>query len=172
MGSGDDAAGVTIPSIFVGYTNGAEMLAHQTTAAAASQDAVLEMNTIAFQAGNTPDVVVGFSSRGPSAAMTLKPDVAAPGVNIMAQGYASGVTGEARHLGYGQASGTSMAAPHVTGAAALLRSIHPDWSNDYIKSALMSTAKYLESTMQTAPRPSRWTWALAALISRMPRSPA
>jgi subtilisin family serine protease len=73
----------------------------------------------------------------------LKPDITAPGVNILAQGYTPGATGEARHLGWGQVSGTSMAAPHVTGAAALLRQIHPTWSNAAIKSALMSTSKFV-----------------------------
>ncbi len=74
----------------------------------------------------------------------LKPDIAAPGVNILAQGYGPGTTGEDRHLSFGQASGTSMAAPHVAGAAALLKQMHPDWSPAWIKSALMSTSKYLD----------------------------
>ncbi len=80
----------------------------------------------------------------------LKPDIAAPGVNILAQGFTEGVTGEARHLGYGQASGTSMAAPHVAGAASLLQQIHPTWSPAWIKSALMSTSKYTDIYVDTA----------------------
>ncbi len=90
------------------------------------------------------DQIIGFSSRGPGVGGTLKPDIAAPGVNILAQGYTPGVTGEAIHLGYGKVSGTSMAAPHVAGAAAMLKQIHPDWSVAAIKSALMSTAKYID----------------------------
>jgi subtilisin family serine protease len=144
MGPGAVGDQATISSIFIGQSRGLEVVAKQTEAMGAGQDAVLEINTWAFQGGNTPDIIASFSSRGPSVAMTLKPDIAAPGVNIMAQGYAPGTSGEDRHLGYGQVSGTSMAAPHVAGAAALLRSIHPGWSNAYIKSALMSTAKYLE----------------------------
>ncbi len=93
--------------------------------------------------GNEPDVIANFSSRGPAVGSGLKPDITAPGVNILAQGFAPGMTGEARHLGFGEASGTSMAAPHVAGAGALLKQIHGDWSPGWIKSALMSTSKYI-----------------------------
>jgi subtilisin family serine protease len=141
MACGDDCTDIDISSIFIGQTYGEAMVdwynEHGT-------DSVLEIDTLAFQAGNEPDYVASFSSRGPGVGHVLKPDIAAPGVNILSQGYTSAATGEARHLGYGQASGTSMAAPHVAGAAALLRQIYPDWSNAEIKSAMMSTAKYLE----------------------------
>jgi subtilisin family serine protease len=141
MAPGVSATLVTISSVFVGYTNGSGMVTwnnlHPT-------DSELTLNTLAFQAGNMPDQIADFSSRGPGGGNVLKPDIAAPGVNILAQGYTPGASGEAQYLGWGQASGTSMAAPHVTGSAALLREIHPDWSNAYIKSALMSTAKYLD----------------------------
>lgn len=141
MACGDDCSDITIPSIFIGQTPGEGMVDWY---AQYGEESVLEIDTHAFQAGNTPDVIVAFSSRGPGVGNVLKPDIAAPGSNILSQGYTPGAIAEGRHLGYGQASGTSMAAPHVTGAAALLRQIHPAWSNAYIKSALMSTAKYLE----------------------------
>jgi subtilisin family serine protease len=142
---------ITITSIFIGQGHGEAMVDWANTHGAAAQ---LAVNTLAFQAGNTPDLIIGFSSRGPGVGNTLKPDIAAPGVNILAQGYALG-TGEARHLGYGQASGTSMASPHVAGAAALLRQIHPDWSNAYIKSALMSTSKYLDIYLDDGVTPAQ-----------------
>lgn len=141
MGPGAVGNQVTIPSIFIGQTNGVALVTLYTTVGAAA--ARLRIDTTAFQAGNTPDQIINFSSRGPGVGNVLKPDIAAPGVNIVAQGYTPGATGEARHLGYGQVSGTSMAAPHVAGAAALLKQLHPNWSNAAIKSALMSTAKYL-----------------------------
>jgi len=140
MACGDDCSDITISSVFIGQTAGDGMVAWYADHGDAS---VLELNTLAFQAGNEPDYVASFSSRGPGVGYTLKPDIAAPGVNILSQGYTPGATGEARHFGYGQASGTSMAAPHVAGAAALLRQLYPDWTNADIKSALMSTAKYL-----------------------------
>ncbi len=143
MGMSGGAVGdqVTIPVISVGNADGLALVAFS---AAHPTDAQLTVNTTGFQAGSTPDLIAAFSSRGPSTRNSLKPDIAAPGVNIMAHGYAVGATGEARHLGYGQVSGTSMASPHVAGSAALLREKYPTWSNAAIKSALMSTSKYMD----------------------------
>lgn len=141
MGAGDVGGQVTISAIFVGNTAGTAMADWHATNGNASE---LTLSTLAFQAGNTADRIISFSSRGPGVGNVLKPDIAAPGVNILSQGFTPGATGEARHFGFGQASGTSMAAPHVAGAAALVRQVHPGWSNDYIKSALMSTAKFID----------------------------
>ncbi len=141
MGAGVVGDQATVSSIFIGHTDGLGVVDWYDTNGAAS---TLELDTNAFQAGNDPDRIIGFSSRGPSAAMTLKPDIAAPGVNILAQGYDPTATGEDRHLGYGQASGTSMASPHVAGSAAILRQLHPSWTNAEIKSAMMSTSKYMD----------------------------
>jgi subtilisin family serine protease len=141
MAPGNNASLVTISSILVGNTSGLGIVGWQTENPGTAK---LKLDLVAFQAGNVPDMIASFSSRGPSTRNSLKPDIAAPGVNIMAQGYTDGVSGEARHLGYGEASGTSMASPHVAGSAALLRQKYPTWSNDAIKSALMSTSKYMD----------------------------
>jgi hypothetical protein len=140
MGPGAVGHLVTISSVFIGNTAGTAMVDWHATH---GDDSEFSLSTLARQVGNDPDIIVGFSSRGPGVGNTLKPDIAAPGVNILSQGYDPLATGEARHLGFGQVSGTSMAAPHVTGAAAMLRQMHPDWSNAYIKSALMTTSKYI-----------------------------
>ncbi len=137
MGGGEVGDQVTIPSIFVGYTNGLALVDWYATH---GDDCQFAVDTFAFQLGNVPDVIASFSSRGPAFARFLEPDVTAPGSNILSGGYAAGATGVDRHAGFGQASGTSMAAPHVAGSAALLTQMHPDWTPSQIMSALKSTS--------------------------------
>ncbi|KAK6923991.1 Peptidase S8/S53 domain [Dillenia turbinata] len=91
-------------------------------------------------------VVAAFSSRGPNSISPeiLKPDLIAPGVNILA-GWsgALGPTGlavDTRRVGFNIISGTSMSCPHVSGLAALIKAAHPEWSPAAIRSALMTTA--------------------------------
>lgn len=85
------------------------------------------------------DVMAAFSSRGPAdMAGVIKPDLGAPGQSILAAYAAS--TSETET--YAAISGTSMASPHATGAAALMRAIHPGWTPAEIRSALMGTAEY------------------------------
>lgn len=80
------------------------------------------------------DTVADFSSRGPGrTGALLKPDLAAPGHRISSALYKSG-------NGASTLSGTSMAAPHVAGAMALLRQLHPTWRVDELKALAMNTA--------------------------------
>jgi len=73
----------------------------------------------------------------------VQPDLAAPGADILAawsQGNTvTGLQGDRRVVRYNIISGTSMACPHATGAAAYIKSFHPTWSPAAIKSALMTT---------------------------------
>ncbi|MEU9506852.1 S8 family serine peptidase [Micromonospora sp. NPDC048170] len=88
------------------------------------------------------DSLADFSSRGPRTGDdALKPDITAPGVGIVAARSRDGVIGEPAGDGYVSMSGTSMAAPHVAGAAALLAQKHTDWKADRLKALLMSSAK-------------------------------
>ncbi|MEU9673906.1 S8 family serine peptidase [Streptomyces parvus] len=84
-----------------------------------------------------------FSSMGPLVrSHGLKPDLSAPGVGINAAASQSvpGTEGMYRSM-----SGTSMATPHVAGAAAILKQRHPDWSGQRIKDALMTSSKKLDA---------------------------
>ncbi|OVA02302.1 Peptidase S8/S53 domain [Macleaya cordata] len=91
-----------------------------------------------------------FSSRGPSLTnpSILKPDLLAPGVNIIAAWPQNlGPTGlpeDSRRVNFTVLSGTSMACPHVSGIAALVRSVHPTWSPAAVKSAIMTTTDFID----------------------------
>ncbi|WVZ62243.1 LOW QUALITY PROTEIN: hypothetical protein U9M48_012009 [Paspalum notatum var. saurae] len=107
-------------------------------------------------------VVASFSSRGPNLispgilkvlkyrlleeddynqeTLNVQPDLSAPGVDILAAWTPlSPVSGNNRFPAYNIISGTSMACPHATGAAAYVKSFHPDWSPAMIMSALITT---------------------------------
>lgn len=75
--------------------------------------------------------------------LILQPDISAPGVDILAawspKGKLSGSETDKRSVKYKILSGTSMSCPHVTGAAAYVKSFHPQWSPAAIMSALMTT---------------------------------
>ncbi|XVE61514.1 hypothetical protein DITRI_Ditri06bG0046500 [Diplodiscus trichospermus] len=90
--------------------------------------------------------VAFFSSRGPQLLNPniLKPDVTAPGLNILAaypeKTPVNGDPTDTDYSAFNFMSGTSMACPHASAAAAYVKSFHPDWSPAAIKSAVMTTA--------------------------------
>ncbi|MFF0266228.1 S8 family serine peptidase [Kribbella sp. NPDC004536] len=89
------------------------------------------------------DKLAYYSSRGPLLYPdhVSKPDIAGPGSAIVAARAAGTSMGSPVDDYYTAADGTSMATPHVTGAAAILAQEHPDWKADQLKAALMSTSK-------------------------------
>ncbi|KAL3616566.1 hypothetical protein CASFOL_039956 [Castilleja foliolosa] len=107
------------------------------------------MAMIEFQGvvdNNPAPTMAAFSSRGPYPVdpHILKPDLTAPGVNILAAWPANisptRLKIDKRRVLFNILSGTSMSCPHVSGLIALLKSKHREWSPAAIKSALMTTA--------------------------------
>ncbi|MEU7602696.1 S8 family serine peptidase [Streptomyces sp. NPDC041003] len=100
-------------------------------------------SALTVAATDKQDRPASFSSTGPLAhSGGMKPDIAAPGVDITAA-RSQEMTGGGEGL-YRTLSGTSMATPHVVGAAAILAQQHPDWTGAQLKEHLMSTAKRLD----------------------------
>ncbi|WP_371663209.1 S8 family serine peptidase [Streptomyces sp. NBC_00280] len=88
------------------------------------------------------DKLAPFSGRGPRPGdFAVKPEITAPGVSITAARAAGTSMGTPVDDNYTAANGTSMATPHVAGAAALVAQSHPDWTGAQLKEALASTAK-------------------------------
>ena len=103
-----------------------------TVSAPGAADAALTVGAV-----DADDVLAPFSSRGPRLDGAIKPEITAPGVDILAARSQFATQSE----GYYQTmSGTSMATPHVAGAAALLLQAHPDYSAAQVKDALVSTS--------------------------------
>jgi hypothetical protein len=81
------------------------------------------------------------SCRGPRKGDgALKPEISAPGTDIVAAKAADAVIGQPVDDHYTTLSGTSMATPHVAGTAALVAQAHPDWKAQQLKARLISTA--------------------------------
>jgi hypothetical protein len=121
------------PAVHVNSTAGDAIRAYAGTVGA----------TARFTAGAATTVtdapkIAGFSSRGPSLATgdQLKPDISAPGVDILAAVAPTNHGGRMWDL----ESGTSMSSPHIAGLALLIKQAHPDWTPDMVKSAMMTTA--------------------------------
>ncbi|GAA4673474.1 S8 family serine peptidase [Phytohabitans rumicis] len=93
------------------------------------------------------DAIAEFSSGGPRQGdLALKPEIAAPGTDIVAarSGQAPPENSDPVDDHYTRMSGTSMAAPHVAGAAALLAQAHPQWNGAQLKAALMGSSRALD----------------------------
>ena len=98
---------------------------------------------ITVGASDKEDELAWFSSWGPTPDLIVKPDVLAPGVDIIAPRANNTTMGYPYNDYYTEASGTSMATPHVAGATALILQAHPDWTPEKVKNALISTAEDL-----------------------------
>ncbi|KAJ0972005.1 hypothetical protein J5N97_019964 [Dioscorea zingiberensis] len=148
----DAAKDFTCPSVIVSAKDGFELLnyvkEHKETATV----------TVSFQQTlvdvKPAPAVAEYSSRGPSPSFpgVLKPDIMAPGEKIIAAWVPTRSTAKLGRTplasDFNIMSGTSMATPHVSGVAALLKSVHSEWSPSEIKSAILTTANTLDNTLE------------------------
>ncbi|XP_047945990.1 subtilisin-like protease 4 [Salvia hispanica] len=125
-------AAIGVPTTHFSYAAGLKIKAYISSTA--TPTATISSQGTVIGDERAP-VVASFSSRGPSIPTPgiLKPDILGPGVNILAASHDTSIEWTIK-------SGTSMACPHLSGVAALLKSVHPDWSPAAIKSAIMTTA--------------------------------
>ncbi|HJQ26929.1 MAG TPA: S8 family serine peptidase [Blastocatellia bacterium] len=133
-----EVKGTTIPSAFVRRSDGLALRdwlqAQPTAQVSFAPVPVIELTAPA-------DELAAYSSRGPAATGALKPDMVAPGDSIYSGAIRDGFGRSITDLtGFAVANGTSQAAPHVAGAAALVKQMHPSWNPAQIKSALMNSA--------------------------------
>lgn len=139
-----------LPAVAVGEMEGKAIKSYALTN---PKKATATLTFLGTRLGIKPSpVVAAFSSRGPNflTLEILKPDVVAPGVNILAAWTGelgpSSLATDKRRVRFNVLSGTSMSCPHVSGIAALLKARHPEWSPAAIKSALMTTAYVHDNT--------------------------
>ncbi|KAG9448786.1 hypothetical protein H6P81_008751 [Aristolochia fimbriata] len=139
-----------LPTTHISYTDGLALYSY-TNATKSPVAYIVQRTSI----GSKPAPVMAiFSSRGPNSLNPeiLKPDITAPGVHILAAFSEavppSGLKDDERRVSFRLMNGTSMSCPHVAGVAGLLRKIYPDWSPAAIRSAIMTTARSRDNTME------------------------
>ncbi|WP_431961516.1 S8 family serine peptidase [Actinacidiphila sp. bgisy160] len=132
-------------ALFVVAAGNAGELGELTVGSPGAADAALTVGAV-----DRDDSLASFSSRGPRFGdKAAKPDITAPGVGIVAARAAGTTMGDPVDDHYVAASGTSMATPHVAGAAALLAGQHPGWTGEQLKDALVSTSHTVSGQVPT-----------------------
>jgi subtilisin family serine protease len=131
-----------VPTVHVPRSSGTAIKAYIASAGNRAT-ASLTGGVKEFGGGN---VMAGFSSRGPllpsdrSTGDLLKPDITAPGVQILAANSPVETNAAPGQL-FQAIGGTSMSSPHIAGIGALVRDLHPDWTPAEMQSAIMTTAR-------------------------------
>ncbi len=148
-----DALDIVIPGLMISQSDG-DILKQ-----ALASNLVVRIGPDVLYPRSLADRLDTSSSRGPaSPGNALKPEIVAPGNNITSAQAGSGTN----TLTIG---GTSMATPHVSGAAALMRQLHPEWPVEDIKAALMNTTRATRDGYGTL-YPESWTGAGRVQVDR------
>jgi subtilisin family serine protease len=123
-------------------------LSHRTAIMGANNASATITKAMSYFNTDNDDIRAGFSAQGPTDVdFRVKPDVMAPGVNVLSSQPASICNGDKDCWAFFQ--GTSMATPHLAGSAAFLISKHPAWSAAQVRSAIINTADQGEVTSHT-----------------------
>ncbi|WCJ23646.1 Subtilisin-like protease [Euphorbia peplus] len=128
-----------LPASQVSYSSGSAIKAYINSTSSPTGTILFKGTVLGSQVLEAPQVAL-ISSRGPSVQSPgiLKPDIIGPGVRVLGA-WPISVDNNTTNKFY-MDSGTSMSCPHLSGVAALLKGVHPDWSPAAIKSAIMTTA--------------------------------
>ncbi|KAG4150276.1 hypothetical protein ERO13_D05G386400v2 [Gossypium hirsutum] len=139
-----------LPATHLNFTDGVTVFAYINS----TKNPTAYLTPVKTQLDAKPaPFMASFSSRGPNMIdpAILKPDITAPGVSIIAAFSESvGPTedeSDTRRIPFTSQSGTSMSCPHVSGIVGLLKSLHPEWSPAAIRSAIMTTARTRDNTV-------------------------
>jgi subtilisin family serine protease len=133
MGSNGTPNQPTIPAYMLSIGDG------QSLQAAGNGAATTISATLSYFLTSNANIMAGFSSQGPTDVdWRVKPDVVAPGVNVLSSIPAAMC---AAPPCFAFLSGTSMAAPHLAGSAAVVRGQKPQWSAAEVRSAIVNTAQ-------------------------------
>jgi subtilisin family serine protease len=132
--------GATIPAVMIGFNDGVALANAATTTASSPVSVTLDVGLDPTK----DDQIATFSSRGPGlGGSSFKPDLSAPGISIVSTGVATGTGSE-------NLQGTSMSAPHVSGAAALLHQLHPRLKPAAIKALLQNSTVDANASAETS----------------------
>ncbi|MHB1318891.1 MAG: S8 family serine peptidase, partial [Anaerolineae bacterium] len=153
---------VTIPGAMLASVAGQQLLNWARLEGATSSIALSASGRVLTA---SPELVAPFSARGAAYGLALKPDLIAPGVAIVSAA-PTAVPG----ANYVALSGTSVAAAHVAGAAAILLAGHPSWAQAEIKSAMMGTARVGSAGALDEPRHAMGVLDQGAGLLDLPRA--
>ncbi|KAG8390932.1 hypothetical protein BUALT_Bualt01G0135000 [Buddleja alternifolia] len=145
------------PGVVIGAKDASKVIDYATNGVNPSASITFQQTLVGAKPA---PVVASYTSRGPAPSYPgiLKPDIMAPGTLVLASWIPNTPTAYigsniALTSDFVAVSGTSMACPHASGIAALLKGAHPEWSPAAIRSAMMTTANPLDNTQHSIRDP-------------------